>query len=467
MINACSFLRILREERGSAIPMIGMGIMLIITAAGTAIDMARAQIVQSRMSSALDNAGLAAGAVLNSSDITAQTSKYFYANFPASYLGTTITSLTATPNADNTIITLNVTGTVPMTFMKLLAIDNVQVSARSEITLSNKGIELVLVMDNTGSMSANGKLTAMKSAATDLVNILYGTKTSIPNLWIGLVPFSQAVNIGSSRTSWVSSDSFNWGPGSWNGCVDARETGGMDSTDTPPNASTPTTLFPRYYWVCDSNNKWYGDNPSSYNDCSLNANTRYKTLSTSLGPNKNCPQTVTPLTKSKTTILNGINAMTAQGNTHINIGAAWGWRMLSPRWRGLWGGEMNTDQLPLDYNTPLMNKVMIILTDGENTIDNTTRTAYWYLSDSKLGTTNSTSAVNQLNTRLTSICTAAKAQGIIIYTIGLGNPGATADTLLQNCASNPDYYFDTPTNAELQTAFHMIGDSLANLRISK
>lgn len=456
-----------REQRGSALPLIGLSLMAIMAAAGTAVDMGRVQLVQSRMSSALDDAGLAAGAVANSSDINAQANKYFNGNFPTNYLGTTINSVTATANADNTVITLQATGSVPMTFMRIFGTNSVPVTAQSEITLSNKGIELVLVMDNTGSMASNGKLTAMKNAASDLVNILYGTKTTVPNLWIGLVPFSQAVNVGTSHTSWVSSDSFNWGPTSWNGCVDARESGGMDSTDDPPNVSTPATLFPRYYWVCDSNNKWYGDNATSYNDCSLTVNTRYKSLSSSLGPNKNCPQPVTPLTKSKSTILNGISSMAAVGNTHINIGAAWGWRMLSPRWRGLWGGEMNTDSLPLDYNTPLMNKVMIILTDGDNTIDNTTRTAYWYLDDAKLGTSNSTNAINQLNTRLTTICNAAKAKGVIVYTIGLGNPGATADALLKNCASNPDFYFDTPTNSELQTAFHMIGDSLANLRISK
>ncbi|NJK86119.1 MAG: hypothetical protein HC906_09270, partial [Bacteroidales bacterium] len=62
----------------------------------------------------------------------------------------------------------------------------------------------------------------------DLINILYGSKTQVDDLWIGLVPFSQAVNIGSGRTSWVNAGAFNWGnPAvSWGGCVDARESDG-------------------------------------------------------------------------------------------------------------------------------------------------------------------------------------------------------------------------------------------------
>ncbi|MBT6404824.1 MAG: Flp pilus assembly protein TadG, partial [Rhodospirillaceae bacterium] len=48
-----------------------------------------------------------------------------------------------------------------------------------------------------------------------------------------------------------------------------------------------------------------------------------------------------------------------------NLGLAWGWRVLSPAWQGLWGGA-TPSELPLDYDTPLMDKVAIMLTDGVN-----------------------------------------------------------------------------------------------------
>ena len=37
-----------------------------------------------------------------------------------------------------------------------------------------------------------------------------------------------------------------------------------------------------------------------------------------------------------------------RGGTTGNLGLAWGWRMVSPNWRGLWG---DTADLPLDYDT--------------------------------------------------------------------------------------------------------------------
>src|SRR4051812_47217224 len=116
----------------------------------------------------------------------------------------------------------------------------------------------------------------------------------------------------------------------------------------------------------------------------------------------------------------------------------WGWRMLSPSWRNLWGGTMNTDALPLDYNTPLMNKAVILMTDGDNTIDSSSKGAYGYLSDNRLGTTNSATAVTTLNTRTTTICTNMKSHGILIYTIALGTSfNAASLAMLQSCASKP------------------------------
>jgi hypothetical protein len=173
------------------------------------------------------------------------------------------------------------------------------------------------------------------------------------------------------------------------------------------------------------------------------------------------------MTNVKATVQNGISLLEARGNTHVSEGAAWGWRMLSPRWRGLWGGTMDANALPLDYDTDLMIKAVVIMTDGENTIGNNVDGAYGYLSDGNLGTTNGSDAVTALNTRLSDVCTAMKQKGIIVYTVVFDLNSTMAGNLLRDCASQPDYYFNTPDGAALRQAFRTIGDSLANLRISK
>ena len=60
-----------------------------------------------------------------------------------------------------------------------------------------------MVLDNTGSManSAGGgqsKIAALQAAADTLVSTLFAGQSTSTNgkLWVGIVPFSQAVNIG-------------------------------------------------------------------------------------------------------------------------------------------------------------------------------------------------------------------------------------------------------------------------------
>lgn len=128
---------------------------------------------------------------------------------------------------------------------------------------------------------------------------------------------------------------------------------------------------------------------------------------------------------------------------------------------------MDAKELPLDYGTKSMSKAAVIMTDGENTMSSSIYTAYGWLSEKKLGTSSSSAAVTQLNTRLSQVCTAMKNAGIIVYTIAFNKPGSTIETLLKNCATQPAFYFNSPTSSDLKSAFVEIGDSLSNLRISK
>ena len=136
-----------------------------------------------------------------------------------------------------------------------------------------------------------------------------------------------------------------------------------------------------------------------------------------------------------------------RGGTTGNLGLTWGWRTLSPRWRGAWGGETPA-KLPLDYKTPSMDKVAVILTDGNNAFhDNDTSTANNSVPASDFtgygrietlnGNSNGTAQARRdagratLDSRMATTCTAMKAQGILIYTIIFGAaPDATAQDAL-------------------------------------
>ncbi len=483
--------RLLKAERGSVFVVAAITIMGVVGSVGLAVDVGRSQMAQNKLQNSLDAASLAAGASLDSEDLKSVVTKYLQLNFADGNLGATLTDVEVSLSSDQQIITASATATLPTTFMKIFNYNSVTLHANSEITRTNKGMELALVLDTTGSM-AGSKLTALQSSAHDLLDILFGSGAPTNNLWVGVVPFTQAVNITSARTSWINQTDFakdNWGPTSWAGCVMARYSTGNDVTDATPS----TELLKAYYWADnDSYNNWIQTTTSNKTICSgksscscgstpnctctgSNSNrkcvqtttaTSYSITSTQ-GPNTYCPSAITPLTNVKADVGAGIDALVANGGTHINLGAVWGWRLLSPKWRGLWGGVMDANGLPLDYNAPLMTKVAIIMTDGENTMYDYDYTAYGYLTDGNLGTTNDTTADAKLDSKLATVCSAMKANGILIYTILFEEDDPAAAARMQACASGPDYFFNSPDEATLESAFHQIGDSLANLRISK
>ena len=134
-------------------------------------------------------------------------------------------------------------------------------------------------------------------------------------------------------------------------------------------------------------------------------------------------------------------------------------------------------QLPLNYDEPVMDKVVVLLTDGVNewydwptglpNNPDADFTAYKRPSDGVLGTTSRSVGTTIINSRMSQVFTAMKAQGIIIYTITFQLSNATTQNLVRSCATSPAHYFNSPSNADLEDAFEEIGNELTNLRLAE
>jgi hypothetical protein len=169
--------------------------------------------------------------------------------------------------------------------MSVAGVHEMTVSARTVIKRELQGMELVLVMDNTGSMRGGGKMDAMKDAAVDLVEILYGDRETVTNFWVGVVPYAANVNIGSQHDDWLITQAYDedaawqnadpdsdidfgyhpdhYQPTTWKGCVEAREFPRDSNDDTPDLES----WYP-YLWRTTLNNFENPDwvDPGDYDD---------------------------------------------------------------------------------------------------------------------------------------------------------------------------------------------------------
>lgn len=476
-------LRKLHEnEEGSFIIIFAFTVLILIGVTGAALDFARGHLLKSELTSAVDAAALAGGAAANSENLQEIIVKYFNANFPQGYLGATTNPPEFILSDDGDVLTVKASANLDYSLLSVFIDGQMEVAAFTEVTLEKRGLEIVLVMDNTGSMLSNNQIGAMKHAALGLIDILYGDNNEVDDLYVGLVPYVASVNVGKQYTGWIGNlNQGDFYPSTWKGCVSAR-----DLTDKTPTEGGKWNVYrwPSQYnlgnaghnrWICsncNNNNLWprsstgsssliwrngFGDCPGYR--CWINENNSARDAGG--GPNKSCASPITPLTTEKSTIVAGINAMEswADGGTLSDVGLAWGWRVISPEWKGLWDG-VDAEQ-PFDYDEQLIDKVVVLLTDGNNDVGNS-MSAYGIFPSNSAAVVQEDAADANVGT----LCTAMKSEGIIIYTITF-NVSGDIQQIYEDCATSKSHYFDSPSNDQLDGVFEAIGDSLSNLRISR
>jgi Flp pilus assembly protein TadG len=177
--------------------------------------------------------------------------------------------------------------------------------------------------------------------------------------------------------------------------------------------------------------------------------------------------TIVPLTSTKSTLTTAISNFAASGSSGGHIGVAWGWYSISPNFSSIFTGTST----PAAYTAPHIKKVLILMTDGEY------NSSYCGGVISQDSTSGSGSASDHINcnapngntyTQAQALCTAMKAQDVIIYTVGFQIPAnSSAETLVNNCATDSAHVYLPATGTALQTAFAAIGADIAAMRISK
>ena len=277
-------------------------------------------------------------------------------------------------------------------------------------------VEVALVLDNSGSM-AGTYITDLRTAAANLVDVVFTGFEGTEKIKVGVVPFAGAVNVGpaNANASWM--DSTGLSPAhfenfdapktrfellqqmgaTWGGCVEVRPSP-HDVTDSVPNEKTPASLFvpmfnPDEPDSANDNGDSYGNNylPDYGGTCPAPPSTctAYKKdgvtcktwsqppvlspkdaqarvckypgasiTSGAGGPNYLCDSVpIMPLTSDKAAVKSLIGSLQAKGGTNVLEGVMWGWRVLSPEAPFTEGKA---------YNDPDNDKFLIVMTDGEN-----------------------------------------------------------------------------------------------------
>ena len=503
---------LLHDRSGSVLAITGVSFGVLMMGIAATVSLEEGIVVRQALQDALDSAVLAGARLPTGSDRTDRMTNVFWVNFAQSHqpnsVGPGNSTATITDITDTSTV-ISMSASAQVNIIPYTTAFALTVSASASGKASTTGLELALVIDNTGSLGHSG-MQATRDGAKTLINTVLPEDDDTVQSWVSIIPFAAEVNFGPQHTDWLNSDisPYAYSPGSWQGCMMARTEGDHDQDDATPSEAPFTAFFyPSTYptyglygWTYVSGSKTLslstppsgvkpGDNswntgstanitegynyPESPNGTDpSNPSGWYAT-----GPNLGCPyQPIVPETSDRDTLLAAIDNMRIiwRGGTMINTGLQAGWLTISSRWKGLWGDA----DLPRDSGT---RKIIVLMTDGVNgwyqssslypdASGDGDMTAYGRLKTSTLGTSTYNAAYTKLNAITSEICTNIKAQGIMIYVLLFNHSSsidATTQALMQSCASSPDTYFVSPDAASLEATFSQIGHDIADVMLTK
>ena len=423
------FGRFLGNRDASVAPMLALAALPMFGLVGAAIDYSRAASARTAMQAALDASALMLSKdaqTMAAPDLIQKATDDFKAQFkrPEAH-DIQVNPEFSQPAQGNFSLKVSASANVDTLFSRMLGQSTIHLSASTEVLWGIKKLNLALVLDNTGSMQKNAKMSNLKTAAHNLLATLKKAAKSPGDVKVAIVPFATDVNadpanVSASWIDWTDWEAVNgtcskstyitksdctsagkvWtaaAHSTWNGCVNDRDQNN-DVSSTAPIAGAPATLFRAHQAA-------------------------------------SCPAAAMPLSEDWTALNAKIDAMTPAGNTNVTIGLAWGFQMLSPV------EPFNAPAPALD-----LDKVLIILTDGENTQNRWSSTA------------------SVIDARTQKVCDNIKAANIKLYTVRVIDGDIT---LLKGCATKPSMFYDVQQAIQLSSVFSSIAQNLANLRITE
>ena len=293
-----------RSTAGNFALVLGLGLPAIITAVAFAVDVSTMMQAKVNLQNALDAANLASSH-LGDLDVTRHDAfdRYFKVNVAGhSELGNAQATLTVDKGVNSIKPKAVATADVNLNFAFLFG-NSRRITVDASAVESNNQLEVVLVLDNTGSM-AGARITALRTATKSLLDYLEAVKSPTRKIRAALVPFVTAVNVNGDGfdPAWIdmegksSTNSLNfpaidgkrphhmalfkqlglkggWNNTGWKGCVEARP-GTYNISDTQPDPSKPDTLFVPYFAPDDpaaatKPSASYGNSATGYNNSYL------------------------------------------------------------------------------------------------------------------------------------------------------------------------------------------------------
>jgi Flp pilus assembly protein TadG len=467
------------DNRGNIAVLFTLSIIPVIGAVGAAVDYSMASAYRADLQKSLDATALALSKILPADQETLDTvgRQYFDANMGPNDLA----DIQVTVAAATGTLTVTATANYQPRLATIFGIGQFPIGATAEARWGIGKVEVALVLDNSLSMndSVGGttKIQALKNAAHDLLTILQDAAQDEGDAKVAIIPFDGNIRViptASVNNTWINAnlDWIRWTEWEANNgnCNsddehDSKSSCEADFTCTKSkyssskkNCTNNGGSWVQATWTPNAKTNWTGflqerdKSPSEVNyDVNDTAPTSNETKYPAWQCYSNSLRSLMPLstswgaaTDTGTATLHGmVNSLTPSGYTNAPIGLVWGLHALSPTPRLTEGAAYDTENLV---------KIVILLSDGDNTRNRWDSCA--------IGST----SCPAIDARMTLVCNTLRDQQIKVYTIRLIAGNAA---LLQACATTPSMYYEVTNAGQLSAVFNAIGAEIANLHLAK
>lgn len=336
---------------------------------GMAVDLMRYEHTRVTLQQTMDRSVLAGASLQQTLSPSAVVSDYFAKAGLSAYLDASSIVVTQTLNSRN--VRANASAISYNIFMDMLGVTQLVAPARAAAEQRRTNVEIVLVLDISGSMTgASGgttKIAALKTAAKSFVDTVLANDTE-NRISIAIVPYNAQVNLPAVLRAKYNA-TYNHGVANIN-CLEVPA-----STYSSLNLSR-TLAMPMYS---------HADNTSTTSQPT--SSPAYTAISSNGIASQQCdPQPAAHImlpSNDKTALKAKIDGLIAEGNTSIMLGMRWGVALLDPGARTMFNEFIGSGNIssnftgrPFDYTDPDKMKVIVLMTDGEHVSHNIVKDAF-------------------------------------------------------------------------------------------
>lgn len=428
-------------------------LLLMLLVGGFGFEVMRAEMERTRIQQVIDTSSLAAAHEDNDLQPKDVVMDYFAKANLSSYI--TRDDITVEQEGGYIAVGIDLDAEIKTPFLKSIGHTSWTVPARGRAERAMGDSEVSLVLDISGSMNNDSRMTRLHTAAGEFIDTVLPPE-AVDQVSVNLIPYTADVNVGWDIFSRMNVRQLH----SYGYCVQFTPDD-FDTTVIDPSAHYMHSPFFKYGW---------------------------------LGGPTACPtndyEQITAFSQNATALKTQIGKLTGREQTAVHMGMKWGVGMLDETFRPVINSMVDANIVddafrdrPADLGGSSM-KVVVLMTDGVNTdtrkvkefaYDTPDMRAFWAtynlvdVEDDVDG-----NLIDELfdieysgsyaNTLLQNVCTAAKDAGILIYTIGfeVNDSGAAQ---MEACASSASHFYRVE-GVKISDAFKSIARELKQLRLT-